>query len=41
MGRRGYGSELNADYWKDGRGYLLAAEQEATMPTLFDMMEVA
>jgi DNA modification methylase len=41
MGRHGYGSELNADYWKDGRGYLLAAEQEATMPTLFDMMEVA
>lgn len=41
MGRRGYGSELNADYWKDGKGYLLAAEQEATMPTLFDMMEAA
>lgn len=41
MGRRGYGSELNSDYWKDGRGYLVAAEQEATMPTLFDMMEAA
>jgi len=39
MGRKGYGSELNAGYWKDGVGYLTAAEQEATMPTLFDLME--
>lgn len=41
MGRKGYGSELNTGYWKDGCGYLTAAEQEATMPTLFDMMEAA
>lgn len=41
MGRKGYGSELNAGYWKDACGYLAAAEQEATMPTLFDMMEAA
>lgn len=41
MGRRGYGIELNADYFRDGVGYLQAAEQEAEEPTLFDFMEVA
>lgn len=41
MGRRGYGVELNEGYWKDGVGYLKAAEQEATMPTLFDLLEAA
>lgn len=39
MGRKGYGSELNTGYWKDGCGYLTAAEQEAAMPTLFDLMD--
>ena len=37
MGRKGYGIELNADYFRDGIGYLEAAEMEVTAPTLFDM----
>lgn len=41
MKRRGYGIELNPDYFRDGVGYLQAAEQEAEEPTLFDFMEVA
>nr|WP_235886046.1 DNA methyltransferase [Paenibacillus cymbidii] len=36
MGRRGYGIELNTDYFRDGVGYLKAAEAEIDMPTLFD-----
>lgn len=39
MGRKGYGIELNADYFRDGVGYLKAAEIDASMPTLFDFME--
>lgn len=38
MGRKGYGIELNPDYFRDGIGYLQAAENEITMPTLFDFM---
>lgn len=38
MGRRGYGIELNVDYFRDGVGYLKAAEQEAEEPTLFDFI---
>lgn len=38
MGRRGYGIELNPDYFRDGVGYLQAAEEEREMPTLFDFM---
>jgi len=41
MGRRGRGCELNGDYFRDGVGYLQAAEEEATMPTLFDLLEAA
>lgn len=37
MGRRGYGCELNADYFRDGVGYLQAAEEELETPTLFDL----
>jgi len=36
MGRRGKGSELNAEYFKDSLRYLEAAEIEAKAPTLFD-----
>ena len=32
--------ELNPDYFRDGVGYLQAAEQEVETPTLFDFMEV-
>lgn len=39
MGRRGYGIELNPDYFRDGVGYLQAAEEEVGTPTLFDFME--
>ena len=39
MKRRGYGIELNQDYFRDGVGYLQAAEEEREMPTLFDFME--
>jgi DNA modification methylase len=38
LGRKGYGIELNADYFRDGVGYLRAAESEVDMPTLFDMI---
>lgn len=41
MGRRGYGCELNTDYFRDGVGYLEAAESEVGTPTLFDLMEGA
>lgn len=40
MGRFGKGCELNADYFRDGVGYLQAAEDEIDEPTLFDFMEV-
>lgn len=40
MGRRGYGCELNEDYFRDGVGYCQAAEDEIESPTLFDFMEV-
>lgn len=36
MGREGYGIELNPDYFRDGVGYLQAAEDEIDAPTLFD-----
>lgn len=38
MGRKGYGIELNADYFRDGVGYLQSAEQEIETPTLFDFI---
>ena len=39
MGRRGYGIELNEQYWRDSVSYCKAAEQRVSMPTLFDMEE--
>ncbi len=38
MGRYGKGCELNEDYFRDGVGYLQAAEDEIDMPTLFDFI---
>lgn len=38
MGRKGYGIELNSDYFRDGLGYLKMAEAEASAPTLFDFI---
>lgn len=40
MGRRGYGSELNEQYFRDGVRYLRLAEFEAKQPTLFDALEM-
>lgn len=37
MGRYGKACELNPDYFRDGVGYLQAAEDEIDTPTLFDM----
>lgn len=39
MNRRGYGIELNLDYFRDGVGYLQAAEEEMEEPTLFDFID--
>lgn len=36
MGRYGIGIELNTDYFRDGVGYLKAAESKVDIPTLFD-----
>ena len=40
MGRRGYGVELNPDYFNDGIAYLKEVEYKRKVPTLFDLMEV-
>lgn len=39
MHRRGYGIELNPDYFRDGVGYLQEAENEIDTPTLFDFLQ--
>ncbi len=39
MGRKGYGIELNTDYFRDGVGYCKAAEAELNVPTLFDFLD--
>lgn len=39
-GRRARGSELSATYFADQVHYLRAAEREASMPTLFDLVEM-
>ena len=41
MGRKGYGVELNADYFRDGVGYLKLAEMTINVPTLFDLEDLA
>ena len=38
MNRYGIGCELNPDYFRDGVGYLEAADNEREMPTLFDFI---
>jgi DNA modification methylase len=37
MGRKGYGIELSSDYFRDGIGYLKAAERDIELPSLFDV----
>ena len=39
MERYGIGTELNADYFRDGVGYLKSAEAAIDQPTLFDFVE--
>lgn len=39
MGRKGYGVELNPNYFRDGVYYCEAAEREVSTPTLFDLTE--
>jgi DNA modification methylase len=41
MKRRGYGIELNSEYFTDGVNYLKAVEYKMAMPTLFDRLEIA
>jgi len=41
MDRRGYGIELNEQYWKDGVSYCKSAEQQVKTPSLFDLLEGA
>ena len=38
MGRYGIGTELNADYFRDGVNYLESIEAKIDQPTLFDFM---
>lgn len=39
MGRYGIGTELNADYFRDGVGYLKSTDELTDQLTLFDLME--
>lgn len=40
MKRRGYGIELNSDYFRDGVGYLQEAENDRVTPTLLDFFNL-
>lgn len=40
LGRRGFGSELNPDYWRWSVKYLQEAEIKRSAPTLFDLEEL-
>ena len=41
MGRHGWGTELNDEYWRCAVGYCEMAENEAAAPTLFDVAAIA
>jgi DNA modification methylase len=41
LGRKGAGVELNHEYWTDSLRHLREAEREASMPSLFDIAEIA
>jgi DNA modification methylase len=41
LGRKGYGIELNPEYWGYGVKYCREAEYQRTIPTLFDELELA
>lgn len=40
LGRRGYGVELNPEYWRDGLSYIRAAELDYKAPTIFAMEQI-
>lgn len=40
LGRKGYMTELNSDYFRDAIGYLQMEEKQASIPSLFDFIEV-
>lgn len=40
MGRKGYMTELNEDYWRCAVGYCEMAENEMNVPTLFDVAAI-
>lgn len=40
LNRRGYGIELNEEYWQYGCRYMYEIEYKKTVPTLFDAFEV-
>jgi DNA modification methylase len=40
MGRKGYGIELNADYYRDGLSYMKYIENQVEAPAMFDIVEV-
>lgn len=39
LGREGFGTELNADYFRDGVHYMRTAEALKNVPTLFDLLK--
>lgn len=39
MGRDGWANELNADYFRDGLGYLREADAQRDVPTLLDLLD--
>lgn len=39
-GRRGYGIELNSDYFRDGVGYLKQEDEQYEQCTMFDLLQV-
>jgi DNA methylase len=39
LGRRGVATELNPGYWRDGVAYVEAVARDASVPTLFDLIE--
>jgi len=41
LGRKGAGVELNHEYWTDSLRHLREAEREASMPSLFDVADMA
>jgi DNA modification methylase len=41
LGRKGYGCELNPEYFTDGLTYLSQADRSISMPTLFDTEKAA